>query len=158
MRSVGQIAHASHWARCSLRPCDRSIKSTYESEGNMTQRQNYNPSRRGHAPGRMRDSLLEALRDHWDDPEEKTWWRHLDIKVLQLKTADPMGDLDFEGSAIWLAGQFWNCQDSLPGSVCALAGFLRGSTYAQLVRRLRSDLKVSSDCNTAVDLSRTIEL
>ena len=37
----------------------------------------------------------------------------------------------------WLLGQLWNCTDVLPGGYCDQLDILRGSTYAQAVRRIK---------------------
>jgi hypothetical protein len=123
----------------------------------MTERGKYNPSRGGHAPGHLRDAVLTALNDHWDHSEEGTWWTHLDIRFFSSRQQIQWETWTPKERAIWLAGQLWNCRDILPGSVCALAGFPQGSTYAQLVRQLRSDIKAPSDCS-AMDCNRAADV
>jgi hypothetical protein len=113
----------------------------------MSQKIKYNPSRGGHAPGHLRDALLAALSRHWDDLEEGTWWRHLDIKFFSLGQQTRWDSWTATERAIWLTGQLWNCHDVLPGSVCALASLSQGSTYAQFVRHLRNEINALSGCS-----------
>jgi hypothetical protein len=110
----------------------------------MSQKTKYNPSKGGHAPGHLRDALLAALSRHWDDLEEGPWFRHLDMKFFSIGEQTRWDSWTPTERAIWLTGQLWNCHDILPGSVCALASLSQGSTYAQLVRQLRSQINASS--------------
>jgi hypothetical protein len=128
----------------------------HKERNNMTQRQKYNPSRGGHAPGHLRDALLATLSEHCDDVQEGTWWRHLAITFFNLRQQIQWETLTPRERAIWLTGQLWNCRDILPGSVCALAGLSQGSTYAQLVRQLRGEINASSDCSV-VDSETTAD-
>ena len=66
----------------------------------------YDPSRGGHAPGHIREMLLEYL-DAGDHP--------LDQSVV---------------------GQLWNGTDALPASYRDELEIPRGSTYAQAVRHI----------------------
>ena len=82
--------------------------------------------RRGHAGGH----LLAAFENYVDSHsfEEKPGW-------------DQMVEIDEEKRPIrWLIGQLWNCMDIMPGSLCENLGLSEGSTYAQGVRFLWSDL------------------
>ena len=56
----------------------------------------YKPSRGGHAPGHLRDALLEYLDG---DSESDTVTVGYEERVMPLK---------------WLVGQLWNCTDVLP--------------------------------------------
>ena len=109
----------------------------------MPTRRTYNASRGGHAPGHLRDALLTALSQHANDSEEGTWWTHLDISFFSLRQQIQWNTRSPRERAIWLTGQLRNCRDILPGSACALAGLRSGSTYAQLVRRVRTGINPS---------------
>jgi hypothetical protein len=111
----------------------------------MSERQKYNPSCGGHAPGYLRDALIKALIDHCDDAEEGTWWRYLEIEFFSLRQQIRWETWTPKERGVWLAGQLWNCRDILPGSVCTLAGFPKGSTYARLARQLRRDINAPPD-------------
>jgi hypothetical protein len=63
----------------------------------------------GRAPGHLRDRFIELIEEREFTPE---------------LTA--------------LTGQLWNCTDIVPGSVCDWLDQPVGSTYAQLVRHVRS--------------------
>lgn len=121
----------------------------------MSQQRKYNASQGGHAPGHLRDGLLMALRNAWDNSEE-AWWRHLDMKFFSLGQQIRWESWTPTERAIWLTGQLWNCHDILPGSVCALASLAQGSTYAQLVRHLRNEINASSGCS-GVDSDETAD-
>jgi hypothetical protein len=64
----------------------------------------YNPSRGGHAPIRLRESLHAYL---------------------------DAGDRPLHGDTV---GQLWNCTDTLPAGYCRDVDLPLGSTYAQAVR------------------------
>jgi hypothetical protein len=106
----------------------------------MTQQRKYNPARGGHAPGHLRDALLAALVENCDNSEDEPWWTKLDITFVSLSRQIQWETWNASDRAIWLAGQLWNCRDILPGSACASAGLPQGSTYARLVRQLRSGI------------------
>jgi hypothetical protein len=122
----------------------------------MRQQRKYNASRGGHAPGHLRDGLLMALRNAWDDSNEEAWWTYLDMTFFNLSERIQWESWPPSERAIWLIGQLWNCHDCLPGSVCALAGLSQGSSYAKLVRHLRSQIEASSDCGV-VDSDKTVD-
>ena len=66
--------------------------------------------------------LREALQDYLDcdNPAKFT--------VVHNGDEKPIG---------WLLGQLWNCTDVLPGGYCEQLDLVRGSTYAQAVRRIK---------------------
>jgi hypothetical protein len=113
----------------------------------MPQQCKYNPARGGHAPGHLRSGLLTALRQSWDNSNEETWWNYLDLTFFSLIQEIRWDSWTPKERGIWLIGQLWNCHDVLPGSICALAGLSQGSSYAQLVRQLRSQINGSTDCS-----------
>lgn len=78
----------------------------------------YKASRGGHAPGHLRDALLE-----WLDAEEESET----VVVGYEERTMPLS---------WLLGQLWNCTDGLPGPYCHELGLPSGSSYAQGVRSL----------------------
>ena len=81
----------------------------------------YRANRGGHAPGHLRDALLE----YFDLESESD-------KVI----------IGYEEHVIplrWLLGQLWNCTDVLPSQYCEILGIDQGSTYAIAVRMLKSE-------------------
>ncbi len=76
----------------------------------MTQK--YQPNRGGHAPGNLREPLLDYLLDGEGEPNQVRW----------------------------LIGQLWNCTDIVPGDCCTELDIGQGSTYAQAVRKMAINL------------------
>ena len=70
----------------------------------------YKPNRGGHAPGHLRDQLIELIEE--------------DIKPENY-------------SVDTLYGKLWNCTDCAPGSMCDHVGLPQGSSFAQVVRKLK---------------------
>jgi hypothetical protein len=120
-------------------------------------RRRYTPGRGGHAPGHLREALLDCLPDPLSDEQVSPWWETL---------ADPETPWYFDGSrcapwahlttrerARWLTGQLWNCNDILPGScrdefklnATTLDLSTGRATYAVLARALRADLDASAE-------------
>jgi hypothetical protein len=94
--------------------------------------------RSGHLPGHIRDAFLYAMQAYpshwpaalldadaieWHDDERADWW----------------AGLNAEQRAHWLAGQLWNCTDTLPSGACEDIGLPHGSTYAQAARHIRGN-------------------
>jgi hypothetical protein len=84
---------------------------------------NFNPSRGGNAPDHLRDALIDAVEAsfvHWN---RFPWWEIVSGGEVRAQ---------------WLLGQFWNCRDIVPGTLCDSLDLPIGRTFAQLVRRLKS--------------------
>jgi len=100
----------------------------------------FQPGRGGHAPGHLRDALLECL----DAGSSNPWYQALaDDEVLWFRNEPDQEEwsaLDLKQRALWLIGQLWNCTDVLPGEYCEDLGIPRGSSYAVAVRNLRSEM------------------
>lgn len=102
---------------------------------------NYIPSTGGHAPGHLRDTLLEAL----DASRGKVqWWEALDgeegLESFSEQARAALASMSAKERAAWLCGQLWNCTDTVPGDTCNSNGIPMGSTYAQAARLLRDSL------------------
>jgi hypothetical protein len=78
---------------------------------------------RSHASSHLRDELIEALEAPLGDT--CPWWSRFAAGKQH---------------AYWIIGQLWNCTDTVPGSICHECDIPVGSTYASLVRKLRSSL------------------
>jgi len=91
----------------------------------------YNASRGGHAPGHLRDALIECI----DNLNPGPWY--LALAMQKRWTA-----MSLEDRGRWLTGQLWNCRDILPGSVCADLELPigRNRTYAVAARKLRMEM------------------
>jgi hypothetical protein len=96
----------------------------------------------GHAPGHIRECLLESL-DHGED-----WWQHLEMDFLRDRHQRWWDGATPLKRAYWLLGQLWHCTDIvgsqtlsevqdwlLPDDPNANLG-----TYAKLARALKADL------------------
>jgi hypothetical protein len=96
----------------------------------------YNPSRGGHAPGHLREALLECL----DNPMPGPWFSALaDREVLSFNDTAMQSRWDrmsIKDRARWLTGKLWNCSDILPGGYDEDLD----ATYATAVRELRRDI------------------
>lgn len=80
-----------------------------------------------HAKGHLREALEEAVDEHG-------------VRVRELAGDAPVGG-DHRGRPLtWgrLTGLLWNCTDVVPVHVCDELDFPQGSSYAQLVRDLRT--------------------
>ena len=75
----------------------------------------YRPNRGGHAPGHLREAFQSWLNSDREETVE------IDEKTVPLHR---------------LIGQLWNCTDILPGEYCQSLDLVRGSTYAQVVRKV----------------------
>ena len=84
----------------------------------------YKPNRGGHAPGHLREGFqvyLEKL-DEGSPPNK-----------LRIGYGRRLVSLN------WLLGQLWNCTDVMPGECCQILDMDQGSTYAQAVRKVKSE-------------------
>lgn len=80
----------------------------------------YKASRGGHAPGHLREALIEYISD----------------------VDGPVGIVDVEGQEKplrWLLGQLWNCTDIMPSMFCGSVPVYQGSTYGRAVREMALD-------------------
>jgi hypothetical protein len=82
----------------------------------------YKPNRGGHAPGHLRDAFLEYLDE---GSESDTVVVGEEERVVPLR---------------WLIGQLWNCTDVLPSEYCSMLELEQGSTYAQAVRKIATEM------------------
>ena len=73
----------------------------------------------GHAPGDLRDALIE-------------WIEAGNPATIEV--------CDESHPLRWLLGQLWNCTDILPGVFCDELELSRGSTYAKAVRHIAGTL------------------
>jgi hypothetical protein len=96
----------------------------------------YNAARGGHAPGHLRDALVEALEITWED---RPWWELLEICFFDPAKQSWWDAATAVQRATWLLGQLWNCTDIAPHDICTDA-YLQRRTYAALARKLKSDL------------------
>jgi len=93
----------------------------YYSRPNFSRK--YNPSRGGHAPGHLRDALINALDQSF--ATESAWWEGL-----------PGGNTEAQR----LLGRLWNCTDIVPSTACDETDVRTGSTFAQLARFLKNEM------------------
>jgi hypothetical protein len=105
----------------------------------------YNASHGGHAPGHLRDALIEALEFSWAD--DLPWWNLLEIDFFDPNRKAAWARADAQTRAIWLLGQLWNCTDIVPGDFCMTVGIPCGSSYAILARELKAELR-QFECNS----------
>ena len=83
----------------------------------------YTPSRGGHAPGHLRDAFLKYLDEGGED--------YASVENRYVKQEKPISRL---------IGQLWNCTDILPSMYCSEQDIRNGSTYAQAVRKLATEV------------------
>ncbi len=93
----------------------------------------------GHAPGHIRECLLEAL-DHNED-----WWRNLKMDFMRERHQRWWDSASDSERAYWLLGQLWHCTDTVPSlervSVMDWIGTEEEYfSYATLARALKQDL------------------
>ncbi len=80
-----------------------------------------------HVGGHLRDAFLGTVEEH-------------SAEVRDL-SPDAVVEGDHRGQGLtWgrLLGLLWNCTDTAPVDCCEALEFPQGSTYAQLVRRLKA--------------------
>lgn len=94
--------------------------------------------RGGHAPGYLRDALVEALECSFcaDEP----WW-----DALQIEFFDPAKQLCWDSAvpknrALWLLGQLWNCTDIVSSEIWSELELTGGRTFGRLARLLKTQL------------------
>ena len=85
----------------------------------------YNAIRGGHAPGYLRDVLVDTLDASLTPWNRAPWWKLMRGGRLEAR---------------WLLGQLWNCRDVVPGAVCDALDLPIGRTFAQVVRHLSTEL------------------
>jgi hypothetical protein len=84
----------------------------------------YNPSRSGHAPGHIRNALIDALDASLVSWTSSPWWKFLRGGKVEARR---------------LIGILWNCRDIVPATLCNSLDLPVGRTFAQLVRILREN-------------------
>jgi hypothetical protein len=98
----------------------------------------YRANRGGHAPGHLRDALIECL-EQWTSGEVQDWADALmeeeTISFFDGQFQKHWNELPARERGRWLAGQLWNCSDTLPGDLRREFEVEHG-TYAGLVRKL----------------------
>jgi hypothetical protein len=105
--------------------------------------QRFAASRGGHAPGHLRQALLDCL--DWN--YEQDWFERLAEDPGVLFFSDKAQQKKWEclsapEKAQWLCGQLWNCSDIVP-YLTAEDFPLKRNTYAALVRHLQSLIAIA---------------
>jgi hypothetical protein len=103
----------------------------------------YNASRGGHAPEYLTDALVEALERTFGITS--SWWDGLEIDFNDEAKPAWWPEITNRERARWLMGQLWNCNDLVPWDICSRLDFPPGTSFAQMVRMLKSDLMESDD-------------
>jgi hypothetical protein len=98
------------------------MRSIYKSCRTNSKNSRYNPGRGGHAPGHLRNALIDALDASFTPWNRAPWWKFLPGGKAQKR---------------WLVRRLRNCSDIVPGSVCDALDLPIGRTFRQLVRHLR---------------------
>jgi len=92
----------------------------------------------GHAPGHIRECLLNALDIQAD------WWKNLEMDFLRDSDQRWWDKASPLRHAHWIIEQLWHCADIVPGlerrSVMDWLADQEYFTYSQLVRALKEDL------------------
>jgi hypothetical protein len=106
------------------------------------QRPAYRANRGGHAPGHLRQALLDTLNNY---TRNVYWFEPLQEDPDLLIFRDPRKQKHWESmpathKARWLCGQLWNCSDIVPASTMSDFRDLRTRTYAALVRHLKTEI------------------
>lgn len=109
----------------------------------QTYRPRFSASRGGHAPGNLRDALIEALDSSFCS--DVPWWENLEIEFFAERKRLWWAEASYKAKALWLLGQLWNCTDIVPGEICRALDLRSGKTYAQLARSLKAELTESRD-------------
>ena len=99
----------------------------------------FNASHGGHAPGHLRDALLDAIDAQFAGGGE--WWDELEMFFYNERRQQRWDGAAPKERARWVLGQLWNSTDIVPGSICDAAGVPMGSSFASLVRQLVLDLR-----------------
>jgi hypothetical protein len=107
-----------------------------------TYHRKYRANRGGHAPGHLRDALIDALESAVCNGG--TWW-----DALQIEFYDPANQLWWDAAtprkrAAWLLGQLWNCTDVVSEVVCSYLNLPGRRTIGRMVRLLKRQL-IESD-------------
>jgi len=110
----------------------------------------------GHAPGHIRECLIEALDDF-----ERDWWKNLNIELLRERHQRWWNESSNDQRAYWLLGQLWHCTDIVSGGTMDWTlGWLRADddslyekqplrTYAALARLLKNNLDLQIEAPQA---------
>jgi hypothetical protein len=107
----------------------------------MSTHYKFSTTRGGHAPGHLRDALLDTL----DWAYQEDWFERLaedpDVLIFRNPSKQERWErMSGREKALWLCGQLWNCTDILPRLVASEFD-LRRNTYAVLARHLRDQIK-----------------
>ena len=98
----------------------------------------------GHAPGHLREALIQSLERYWAG-RVPTWTIALaDNEVLSHYDAAFQRSWDrwpAKRRARWLLGQLHNCTDIMASDICSQLELPQGSTVARAIRKLRSELE-----------------
>jgi len=100
-----------------------TLKSCITNSHNRSQR--YEASRCRHAPGHLRDALIDALDASFTPWNRFPWWQFVTGGRVKAR---------------WLLGQLWNCRDVVPSEICDALDRPSGRTFAQIVRQLKSEM------------------
>jgi hypothetical protein len=103
----------------------------------------FSANRGGHAPGHLRDALLEALEETWR--ESRPWWEALAIEFFDSSKQIWWDQTTACERGAWLLGQLWNCTDIVSGHFWVPVDLPRGRTFARLVRALKAELMEMED-------------
>jgi hypothetical protein len=99
----------------------------------------------GHAPGHLREALIEALERA--EVGDVAHWTHALADEEVLSHCDPVFQRSWDRwptrrRAMWLLGQLHNCVDIMPSMLCSQLELPPGSTYARAARMLRKELEI----------------
>ena len=96
----------------------------------------------GHAPGHIRQCLLDAI-----DARED-WWQNLEMDFNRDRHQRWWDRASPQTRAYWLVGQLWHCRDIVPSlerhSVMDWLSNEELFSYAELARALKADLDARS--------------
>ena len=107
----------------------------------MVPKRKFKANQGGHAPGHLREALIDAL-----DAGGKAWWKKIELELYDdagQKKWDRLGKVE---QARWLLGQLWNCTDILGGNGHDIVeeydsrNDAKVTTYGRLARFLKPKL------------------
>ncbi len=98
----------------------------------------YVASRGGHAPDYLRAAMVLAIEQ--GSNQKCAWFQCLELRFDDSGKAAWWSRSSTVERVRWLIGQLWNCSDTVPGEICEVVEIPRGSSYANLVRKLKSEL------------------
>ena len=94
----------------------------------------------GHAPGHLRECLLNALEHDGD------WFNHLEMDFLRERHQRWWNQASPSERALWLLGQLWSCNDVVPSLTRSMVRDWLDQdrehfSFATLARALKKDLE-----------------